>query len=304
MTGFKRKDEGWCNRGRKRQWDRGKRLGIDYRLLWSCREPEERRNSAAYFPFVWLFPPSFSCSSTERWRKRHKRFMSFLLHLPSLHSQVLLNLIFLSCLQKKNCIKNEGRKKEGSKKRGNRKEKTQEWAVFTLLINKVNQREEEPFQFPIPKSNKRSLKPPCLSPSYKSLSHISFHERTHFSPRCKPNIILCFISIQITRASYQWSLFCPSAVISERQRECVLLLTCMIMSIEALDPIMEMVRRSMQRLNQRPLLHKSVLTAVQSMRPLRCVRMCVCSRSLVEFVPFPRVLSPWAVGDINPYQSF
>lgn len=50
------------------------------------------------------------------------------------------------------------REKKGQQEGTNTKTQT----VFTLLLNRTSQHGEKTFQFPIPKSNKRSLKPHCL----------------------------------------------------------------------------------------------------------------------------------------------
>ena len=50
-------NRGWSKGGRdrERRRERWERLGIDYRLLWSCQEAGERWRSTAYFPFVCVF---------------------------------------------------------------------------------------------------------------------------------------------------------------------------------------------------------------------------------------------------------
>lgn len=158
MEGLERKER--MKQKTKRERERWERLGIDYRLLWSCQEAEDRWRSTAYFPFVCVFaPPPLSRSSTE-WKiggesEPHKRFTSFLLHLPSLFlpSLGLLRSYFVPCVLR---LRMKFRQKEttrGAKKgwkyrreNGWKKENTRVHINGVYFITSVKRRRSS-FQF-------------------------------------------------------------------------------------------------------------------------------------------------------------
>lgn len=136
-----------------------------------------------------FFPLSRSSTGKgDWWRKRDAQKIHVIspsFTLSFLLSPLLLRSHFLSlCLQKyEGQIKRKQREVGGRNERGNEEgmEERNTQTVFTLLLNRANQHEDKTLQFPIPKSNKHSLKPRCPRSSHKSLPQIPFHGNTHIS---------------------------------------------------------------------------------------------------------------------------
>lgn len=156
----------------------------------------------------------------ERDTHAQKRLMSFLLHLPS---PVLLRSHFplrvYSC-----CMKNKGDKTGQGMRGGGGGEKKGNTLYLLLRPNGASQHEGKTLQFPIPKSNRRSLKP-SLSSAVSQITFansISSKHTFHTKTVAKHNPGLHFHSNNLNPGdSYQRSpgadffpFLCPSAFIS------------------------------------------------------------------------------------------